>query len=114
MLYRGIKADEVRHPVHVADAFGEGDCPGIGAHTQVAVRVALEARIARIRVVGVGVVQRRLVGQDKDAAKGGAELLHRRRVEGVAIEKILILFLDDLVARWRHRLDHILAGGQAD
>ncbi len=37
-----------------------------------------------------------------------------RRDERVADEDVLVLFLDDLVARRRHRLDHVLARRQAD
>ena len=105
---RREQAHDVRHHAGLADA--RPDLVGAG---EVLARVD-DAEVGRRvhRVVRVVVaIQRRLVGQDKDVAEAG-DLLRDRRDIDVAHEDVLVLFLDDLVARRRHDLDHVIARRQ--
>ena len=99
--------------MQVAGALGERGLLGEHARAQVGRRVALEAGIAGVRVVRVGVADRRLVRDDEDV-DAASELLRDRRGKGIADEDVLVLFLHHQIARRSDLFHHVGARGQAD
>ena len=78
-------------------------------------RQVTHASQIRGRILGIGWVVRRsnrgLVRQNVDAAQS-AELCHSGRNVVVADQDVFVFFLDQLVARRNHNLNHVLASGQ--
>ncbi len=79
-----------------------------------AIPAKISCRIGRAAsgpICQIGVVDGGLVGHDEDVAEA-AELLCDWRDIVIANQDVLIFLLGDLVVRWRHGLDHVLAGLQ--